>query len=369
MTTDPETTSTEQTTPVKSGGIAVYVVVVLTLLVFTFCMGFDLPAVVVYFLCFGWISYLQQLVTNLTVTTGQVVGTVVFLLLFTWALHQSLKKIIAWKRTVAASPASSALDLLWQKRWTCGVLVLGLGLMASGISVIQISDQTWSMLMGKDQIFDPYSGHREAMRRSTSRNNLKQIGLALHNYHDTHDLLPPGGVFDRAGQPRHSWMTQILPYVDQAPLYNQIDFQQPWTAEANRQAFQTELNVFENPGRLGTGRSRDNLHGYMPAEYAANSRVLNVNSGLNLKAIKDGISNTLLAGEVNSQVKAWGDPTNFRDPAKGINSTSNGFGSPFKGGAYFLMGDGAVRFISEDIDPSILKALATPDGGEPVGDF
>ncbi|MCA9005141.1 MAG: DUF1559 domain-containing protein, partial [Planctomycetaceae bacterium] len=71
---------------------------------------------------------------------------------------------------------------------------------------------------------------REAARRSVSKNNLKQIGLALHNYHDTYRVFPPGGTQTTDGAPYHGWSTSILPFVDQAPLYNQVNFDQPWNA-------------------------------------------------------------------------------------------------------------------------------------------
>jgi len=109
--------------------------------------------------------------------------------------------------------------------------------------------------------------------------------------------------------------------------------------------------------------------GYKPAHYAANSRVLSANSGMDLRKITDGSSNTILAGEVRSDIKAWGDPTNFRDPNLGINASPNGFGSPYLGGAHFLLADGSVRFISEKIDPRTLRALATPSGNETVGEY
>lgn len=70
---------------------------------------------------------------------------------------------------------------------------------------------------------------REAARRSTCKNNLKQIGIALHNYHDTHSVLPPGVLMfdDGSGDPdpdlgNWGWNTFLLPYIDQAPLYNQL---------------------------------------------------------------------------------------------------------------------------------------------------
>ena len=69
---------------------------------------------------------------------------------------------------------------------------------------------------------------REAARRSQCKNNLKQLGLAMHNYHDSHGVLPPGGIGEALwsnnleASDRANWMQMILPYIDQAPLYNQI---------------------------------------------------------------------------------------------------------------------------------------------------
>ncbi len=64
---------------------------------------------------------------------------------------------------------------------------------------------------------------REAARRSQCKNNLKQYGLALHNYHDTFGMFPLGGTANRDNPPRVSWQVRVLPYLDQAPLYNQLD--------------------------------------------------------------------------------------------------------------------------------------------------
>ena len=64
---------------------------------------------------------------------------------------------------------------------------------------------------------------REPARRSQCKNNLKQIWLALHNYHDEYQAFPPAYTVDAEGQPLHSWRTLILPYMDQKPLYDKLD--------------------------------------------------------------------------------------------------------------------------------------------------
>ncbi len=77
---------------------------------------------------------------------------------------------------------------------------------------------------------------REAARRTQCRNHLKQLGLALHNYHDTSGVFPMGNVApDAAGNRGASWLTRILPMVDQAAAYNQITFDgTDWTMQSNR---------------------------------------------------------------------------------------------------------------------------------------
>ncbi len=82
--------------------------------------------------------------------------------------------------------------------------------------------------------------------------------------------------------------------------------------------------------------------------------------------VTDGTANTVMVGEVVSHFKAWGDPTNWRDPALGVNRSPDGFGSPFVGGANFLFVHGSVRFIKNTIAPNVIKALSTPKGGEQV---
>lgn len=71
-------------------------------------------------------------------------------------------------------------------------------------------------------------------RRSQCKNNLKQIGLALHNYHDVYGSLPPAITYGPDGKPWHSWRTLILPYIEEQELYERYRFDEPWNGPHNR---------------------------------------------------------------------------------------------------------------------------------------
>lgn len=207
---------------------------------------------------------------------------------------------------------------------------------------------------------------KRGSRRSVTKNNMKQIGLALHNYsyNTSHspETFPPGAITTAQGKPLHSWQALILPYLDQQSLYKQIDFSKPWNANANRKPFQQEVPVYLNP-RTEAKFSSD---GYALSHYAGNELVLKENTGLPFNEILDGTSNTILAVEIGEQFKPWGDPTSLTVPDKVIGPNRK---SPSTGGTHVLLADGAVRFIPQDIDPAILKALSTPAGGEEIGEY
>jgi len=92
---------------------------------------------------------------------------------------------------------------------------------------------------------------REPSRRSHCKNNLKQIGIALHNYHDEYGMFPPAFTVDAEGNKLHSWRTLILPYMEQVALYNTIDLTKPWDDPANDVVRQTSLPVYHCPSSSG----------------------------------------------------------------------------------------------------------------------
>jgi hypothetical protein len=208
----------------------------------------------------------------------------------------------------------------------------------------------------------------EENRRANSRNNLKQIGIALHNYHDIHMMFPPGGFFGADDKMHHSWQTFVLPQIDRANLFNQIDFDVPWDDPRNTPTFQTEVPIYLFPGNgeaVGSG-------GLALSHYAGNLNVLpkvkmsRENHPLRISEIYDGTSNTMVAGEVGEGFKPWGSPANLRDPSLGLNKGESSFGRASGDGAYLLFCDGSVEFVRNDVDQELLRRISLPSDGQPV---
>lgn len=284
---------------------------------------------------------------------------------------------------------------------------------------------------------------REAARRSTCKNNLKQIGLALHNYHDTHRVFPFGGTSSStgynwgagvsSGQAIYNWRGFILPFMDQTPLYNEMDSEyNGGTTYPNLTAWTKVIVAYNCPSDPSASRQdaghvaswSDSPTAGAVTSYFGNAGSNQVNGGggcaacgictgscvcyspttdfagagtgdvtgmfalrgtrIRIRDVTDGTSNTLLVGEsrigdstTDILVPAqWMEPMSMMSVVWGINQGvatcgyySKGFGSTHEGGAHFLMGDGAVRFLSENIDMGTLSALSTRSKNEIVGEF
>lgn len=282
---------------------------------------------------------------------------------------------------------------------------------------------------------------REAARRSQCKNNLKQLGLALHNYHDTMGIFPMGALTSNGarygGNPEWPYLLHYLyPYLDQANAYSKLDFTKtaPWVSTTGWVAGMndTSMAVLQCPsdGQGGTtkvvaGSVRFTLSNYLgifsgfndlqtAQDQAPNKAVFGMNRGARIRDITDGTSNTMLIGEYLTGVT--GDfrgafctsragsqflvvtntpnssaPDNILDHpsfcptgnANGANAPTNNlpctpgggdsnFASPrsrHTGGVHILLGDGAVRFVSNNVDLTTWRNLAWMADGATIGDY
>ncbi len=226
---------------------------------------------------------------------------------------------------------------------------------------------------------------RTAARRAQASNNLKQIALALHNHHDLHKSFPSGTrvVPGLAVEERVAWTADLLPFFDQDALHKQIDFTQGWKSDRNATVLRTPMTVFLNPGAPQVLDSDDAVTQYVglaglgedgPTLPVTSPRagVVAYDRATSMANIRDGTSNTAMISEVSDGFGPWaagGRPTLRALTAKPYINGPDGIGGPFEGGFHIGLADGRVHFVSQDIDPTVLEALLTINGGEKVDDF
>ena len=257
---------------------------------------------------------------------------------------------------------------------------------------------------------------REAARRTQCRNNLKQIGLALHNYHDAHGCFPIGDMGRIGGtspcqreQPSTTFPS-LLPFLDETAIYNSINFDHCYFFSSNYTAAGQVLQQLlcpsnANPTTHTVGRwswsSRKAVTHYVgcagwgtrtyEAVWSMKNGILFGLSNVKIRDVRDGTSNTLLAGEqeeaghtlygTNQPLWIQGEEMDNRPTVACACYAINGlarivsgstrykaFGSYHEGGAFFLFCDGQVRFLSENMDMTTFRALSTRANNEIIDD-
>jgi prepilin-type processing-associated H-X9-DG protein len=300
-------------------------------------------------LVLGWVPFLWRLPSRISWAGGTVAVSAAALLLFTAGVHVTGR---SWRRRTGAGS--------WKLRWSLAGVAAMFVLFTAGVCLIGVTHQVAWLSASEEPLLG------ETLRSSLGRSshlNLRLIGSAAWTHQDSAGTFPSGATFTPDGGMLHSWETQLLPYLWYSS--REIDLTVPWNDPKNVPYFRSVLPDFINPEFRPAPLT--DLDGFGLSHYAANSRVMGPNRAMKVQDITDGTANTILVGEVNANFKPWGHPVNWRDPARGINQSPNGFGGPrSSGGAQFLMADGSVRLINERVSPGVLRALATPDGKEDV---
>jgi prepilin-type processing-associated H-X9-DG protein len=197
---------------------------------------------------------------------------------------------------------------------------------------------------------------RESARRMQSTNNLKQICLALHNYNDVYGSLPPVVVADANGKPLYSGRVLLLPYLEQQPLYSQFDLTKPWDSPENIELSQSRLQVFADPSSTSPPGFTDYLF------VTGTQTIFEAGKTTKFSDIIDGTSNTIMVVEVKSSGVSWAEPGKDLDLSM-VKALPQG---NHPGGNIVGFADGSVRFVSKNVTPANIHALATKNGGEAV---
>ncbi|MBC8355828.1 MAG: DUF1559 domain-containing protein [Planctomycetes bacterium] len=207
---------------------------------------------------------------------------------------------------------------------------------------------------------------REAARRMQCSNNLKQVAIAMHNYHDTYNSLPPAYTVDADGNKLHSWRTLLLPFIEQAALYDQIDLDKPWDAPENLHLTEIVIPTYTCPSDPDMTMPYTN---YMVI--VGQGAIFDGDKPCAFSDVADGTSNTIMVVEVEGQQVPWMEPTDLSldQMQMAINAASTEPGSNHPGGMQAALADGSVRFIAASVDSNLLRSLITRDGGEVVGGF
>lgn len=276
----------------------------------------------------------------------------------------------------------------------------GRGLAIAGLALGCLST-LGSCLMVPALVLPAVQAGREAARRVASSNNLKQIGLAIHNYHDVYKSFPPQGTEwikapnadsdnENRGRPKLepremlSWRVRILPFIECSALFEQFDFNQPWDHPTNMALVSQMPEIYVSPNRP----ENDGKTLYMGAVYAANvdagpgvsdSQAYSLLGGTifddgprrepgfnrsRFRDVIDGTSNTIMVVEADAdQAVIWTKPDDWE---MDLNNPHRGLGNLRPGGFLALFGDASVKFIRADLRDDTLLNLFVRGDGNPI---
>lgn len=223
------------------------------------------------------------------------------------------------------------------------------------------------------------SRHDEAMRRHHCVNNLREIGLALHNYHDTYGRFPPAYTADDEGRPLHSWRLLLLPFMTRQwgdtrktgytsrQLYDRFHLDEPWDSPHNLSLLD-RLPYHDWQYRCLSDRQNETGQ----TNYVMILGPQTLSSGTesrSLRDVRDGATHTIAIVEVINSGIRWTEPRDLRadEISFQVNDPDQpAISSRHPGGANVLFVDGSSRLLSDKNAPSLVQALTTVDGGEDV---
>ncbi|WP_435011748.1 DUF1559 domain-containing protein [Tundrisphaera lichenicola] len=206
---------------------------------------------------------------------------------------------------------------------------------------------------------------RPSGRRLQCISNLRQVALGLHGYHSTYGCYPPPYIADASGKPMHSWRTLILPWIDNKEQYDAYKFDEPWDGPNNRKIADTGIGIYHCP--VGT-REPPGLTDYVVIR-GPGTAFPGGGRKVTDRDVLDGTASTIMVVEVANSGIHWAEPRDldFERMSFQLNDPSRpSISSPHEGGANVIMIDGSGKFLLDTVPPSVIRAMITIDGHEPI---
>lgn len=214
-------------------------------------------------------------------------------------------------------------------------------------------------------ILPAFLAAHDASQLTGCTNNLKQIGIGAAGYADVYGVFPSAYVPDATGAPRHSWRVRLIAFLTQVQLgWERYDYNQPWDSNANRRWEPGGISYF---CPISTRKK-----GSLDTDYVmvvGEGTISNGPEGTRINDITDGAANTIFCVEIAESGIHWMEPRDlvFDDMSFAINDRSSpSISSRHAGGANVLMADGSVRFLSNDTQATLVRAMLTVADNEKI---
>jgi hypothetical protein len=233
-----------------------------------------------------------------------------------------------------------------RRRWPACLALLLMALVVTGIGGAMVT-----------------SGIHQA-RRARCAEQLKRLGLAMHEFQEAHGHFPAGAITDREGRPLLSWRVALLPQLGYQSLYDEFHLDEPWDSPHNLALMRRMPEIYACPSLDGDRSSSTTYQvvvGPKP-ELGSVGTLFEWNRGVEIREVLDGTSNTVMIFE-SSRPIVWTAPD---DPNFDREAPLPAFGSEHPDGYHLVLADGAVRFVKRTFPEQSLRNLLTRDGSEVI---
>ncbi len=224
---------------------------------------------------------------------------------------------------------------------------------------VPMADNVMLQAMFAGMLLPAVQQARLAAVRVDGQNNLKEMALAMHNYHSAFNKLP-SSIKDGNNKPLLSWRVAILPFIEEQALYEQFHLDEPWDSDHNKTLIAQMPAVFKNK-RVDLAKGKTVYQ--VPV---GPSCMFTGKDEIRFRDVIDGLSNTIMIYESSADSAVeWTKPSDVEIDLDNPLKTMGNIGGAFS----VALGDGYVQQVTRDVDADVLKGLLTRNGKESVGDF